>query len=202
MMPLHPARADARRLPRGDCREGAARRAARLRRGLAGRAFLGHQRADPVALMFMASLDAADETHHVRTGVINLPNRHPAVIAAEVAQFDHMSEGRFIFGIGTGSLPSDYELFDIADAGQRQRMMLEFIDVHRAHLGAGPALRAQRRVLALRDQKGDQRAAWHRHHAEAATRWRAADLRRGFESRTRRPPELRAARGWGRCRAA
>src|SRR5262249_11319542 len=46
----------------------------------------------------------------------------------EAAQFDHMSGGRFIFGIGTGSLPSDYELFDVADAGKRHRMMLESID--------------------------------------------------------------------------
>jgi alkanesulfonate monooxygenase SsuD/methylene tetrahydromethanopterin reductase-like flavin-dependent oxidoreductase (luciferase family) len=63
------------------------------------------------------------------TGVINVPNRHPAVIAAEVAQFDHMSNGRFIFGIGTGSLPSDYELFDVADPDKRNRMMLESMDV-------------------------------------------------------------------------
>jgi len=56
--------------------------------------------------MFMASL--IPQTIHIRfgVGVVNLPNRHPAVIAAEVAQFDHMSNGRFIFGIGTGSLPS------------------------------------------------------------------------------------------------
>jgi len=85
----------------------------------------------PSPLMFMASL--IPQTTHIRfgAGVINLPNRHPAVIAAEVAQFDHMSNGRFIFGIGTGSLPSDYELFDVADVGKRNRMMLESIDIIR-----------------------------------------------------------------------
>jgi len=35
------------------------------------------------------------------------------VIAAEVAQFDHMSHGASSSAIGTGSLPSDYELFDM-----------------------------------------------------------------------------------------
>jgi alkanesulfonate monooxygenase SsuD/methylene tetrahydromethanopterin reductase-like flavin-dependent oxidoreductase (luciferase family) len=81
----------------------------------------------PSPLMFMASLVPQTKRITFATGVINLPNRHPAVVAAEVAQFDHMSQGRFIFGIGTGSLPSDYELFDVADAANRQRMMLESI---------------------------------------------------------------------------
>src|ERR1700704_2688808 len=81
----------------------------------------------PSPLMFMASLIPQTARITFATGVINLPNRHPAVIAAEAAQFDHMSGGRFVFGVGTGSLPSDYELFDVADADKRQRMMLESI---------------------------------------------------------------------------
>jgi len=92
----------------------------------------------PSPLMFMASLVPQTKRITFATGVINLPNRHPAVIAAEVAQFDHMSQGRFIFGIGTGSLPSDYELFDIADAGKRQRMMLESIDMIERIWAQGP----------------------------------------------------------------
>src|SRR5919198_220888 len=83
----------------------------------------------PSPLMFMASLVPQTKRITFATGVINLPNRHPAVIAAEVAQFDHMSNGRFIFGIGTGSLPSDYELFDVADPSKRNRMLLESMDI-------------------------------------------------------------------------
>jgi alkanesulfonate monooxygenase SsuD/methylene tetrahydromethanopterin reductase-like flavin-dependent oxidoreductase (luciferase family) len=83
----------------------------------------------PSPLMFMASLLPQTRRLTFATGVINLPNRHPAVIAAEVAQFDHMSGGRFLFGIGTGSLPSDYELFDVADEGLRRRMLVESIDI-------------------------------------------------------------------------
>src|SRR5688572_26843215 len=83
----------------------------------------------PSPLMFMASLLPQTCRIVFGTGVINLPNRHPAVIAAEVAQFDHMAEGRFIFGIGTGSLPSDYELFDVADVEKRNRMLVESMDM-------------------------------------------------------------------------
>jgi alkanesulfonate monooxygenase SsuD/methylene tetrahydromethanopterin reductase-like flavin-dependent oxidoreductase (luciferase family) len=83
----------------------------------------------PSPLMFMASLLPQTSRIVFGTGVINLPNRHPAVIAAEVAQFDHMADGRFIFGIGTGSLPPDYELFDVADVDKRNRMLIESMDV-------------------------------------------------------------------------
>ena len=83
----------------------------------------------PSPLMFMASLVPQTKRLVFGTGVINLPNRHPAVIAAEVAQFDHMSGGRFLFGIGTGSLPSDYELFNVADEALRRRMLVESIDM-------------------------------------------------------------------------
>jgi alkanesulfonate monooxygenase SsuD/methylene tetrahydromethanopterin reductase-like flavin-dependent oxidoreductase (luciferase family) len=79
------------------------------------------------AMTFMAAL--APRTNLVfGTGVINLPNHHPAMVAAEVAQFDHMTRGRFILGIGPGGLASDWELFGNTDAKQRGQRMLESID--------------------------------------------------------------------------
>jgi alkanesulfonate monooxygenase SsuD/methylene tetrahydromethanopterin reductase-like flavin-dependent oxidoreductase (luciferase family) len=84
---------------------------------------------EPIAspLMFMAGL--APRTNLVfGTGVINLPNHHPAIVAAEVAQFDHMTGGRFIMGIGPGGLASDWELFGNGDAAQRGKKMVESID--------------------------------------------------------------------------
>ena len=82
----------------------------------------------PSPLMFFARL--LPRTKHVTfgTAVINLPNHHPAMVAAEVAQFDHMSEGRFILGIGPGGLASDFELFEVEDAALRGRKFLEAID--------------------------------------------------------------------------
>ncbi|MFX5046128.1 LLM class flavin-dependent oxidoreductase, partial [Acinetobacter baumannii] len=58
---------------------------------------------EPIAspMMFMAAL-APRTNLTFATGVINLPNHHPAMVAAEVAQFDHMTRGRFILGIGPG----------------------------------------------------------------------------------------------------
>ena len=60
--------------------------------------------------------------------MINLPNHHPAIVAGEAAQFDHMSGGRFLFGVGSGGLASDFELFEI-DPATRQRAFMESIDM-------------------------------------------------------------------------
>ncbi len=46
------------------------------------------------------------------TGVINLPQNHPAQVACDTALFDHLSRGRLLFGIGPGGLISDFELFN------------------------------------------------------------------------------------------
>ena len=64
----------------------------------------------PSPLMFAASL------LHRPSGSCSAPASStrrcaiPRMIAAEAAQFDHMSKGRFILGIGTGSTPTDIEM--------------------------------------------------------------------------------------------
>lgn len=83
----------------------------------------------PSPLMFMANLLPQTKNITFATGAINLPNRHPAVVAGEIAQFDHMSKGRLIFGAGTGSLGSDYELFELGDGATRTAMLHESLDM-------------------------------------------------------------------------
>ena len=84
----------------------------------------------PAPLMFAASLLPRTERLVFGTGVINAPLRHPALIAAEAAQFDHLSKGRFILGIGTGSTPTDNEMLGIsADPRERGKMLLDSIEM-------------------------------------------------------------------------
>ena len=59
------------------------------------------------------------------TGVLTLPQQHPAVVAGFAAMFDHLAQGRLVMGIGPGGLPSDFELFGLADAMARGQMTLE-----------------------------------------------------------------------------
>ena len=61
---------------------------------------------------FLASLIHDTKTIKLGTGTLNLPNGHPAQLAATVSMLDHMLEGRFIMGISPGGLPSDWEVFE------------------------------------------------------------------------------------------
>jgi alkanesulfonate monooxygenase SsuD/methylene tetrahydromethanopterin reductase-like flavin-dependent oxidoreductase (luciferase family) len=81
----------------------------------------------PSPLMFMAGLVPRTNNLTFGTAVICLPNHHPVKVAAEVAQFDHMSRGRFMLGIGIGGLYSDFELFDNGDRKVRERKAMESI---------------------------------------------------------------------------
>ena len=62
-------------------------------------------------LMFLASVARLTTNIKLGTGTINVPNSHPAAIAAQVAMLYHMLEGRFIMGISPGGLMSDAEVF-------------------------------------------------------------------------------------------
>ena len=89
-------------------------------------------------LMFLASV--AHETRRIMlgSGTLNLPNAHPASVAAQVAMLDHMLEGRFIMGISPGGLMSDAEVF--GNLGKdRNEIFLECINTVLAiWAGEGP----------------------------------------------------------------
>ncbi|MFT3800961.1 MAG: LLM class flavin-dependent oxidoreductase [Burkholderiaceae bacterium] len=86
---------------------------------------------EPIAspMMFMASLIPRTQRIKLGTGVVALPNHHPAVVAAEVALFDHLCGGRMMFGVGPGGLASDMELFDVLDNALRTEKMMESLDM-------------------------------------------------------------------------
>jgi alkanesulfonate monooxygenase SsuD/methylene tetrahydromethanopterin reductase-like flavin-dependent oxidoreductase (luciferase family) len=81
----------------------------------------------PSCLSFIANV--APETRHIRlgSGTVNLPNNHPAQVAAHVAMVDHLLEGRFLFGIGPGGLRSDQEALGNLEQ-DRNAMFVEAID--------------------------------------------------------------------------
>ena len=61
---------------------------------------------------FLATLIHSTKTIKLGTGTLNLPNGHPAQLAATVSMLDNLLEGRFVMGISPGGLPSDWEVFD------------------------------------------------------------------------------------------
>ena len=79
-------------------------------------------------LIFLATVIPETERIRLGTGVVNMPQHHPAMVAGNAAMFDQLSGGRLMLGIGSGGLASDFELFDRTDAAARAEMMTESID--------------------------------------------------------------------------
>ncbi len=79
------------------------------------------------SMMFLASLAAETKRITLGTGTINIPNAHPANIAAQAAMLDHLLQGRFIMGISPGGLMSDAEVFGNFERN-RNEMFVEGID--------------------------------------------------------------------------
>jgi len=78
--------------------------------------------------LFIASAIERTRTIRLGTGVSSLPYHHPLMLADRIAQLDHMSRGRVMFGVGPGALSSDAHMMGIPVAKQRDRME-EALDV-------------------------------------------------------------------------
>jgi alkanesulfonate monooxygenase SsuD/methylene tetrahydromethanopterin reductase-like flavin-dependent oxidoreductase (luciferase family) len=51
------------------------------------------------SFIFLASVIHATKNIKLATGTSNLSHSHPTLIASHAAMFDHLSHGRFIFGV-------------------------------------------------------------------------------------------------------
>ena len=95
-------------------------------------AFVGEHIADKAetvtnSMMFLASLISETKTIMLGTGTTTLAHIHPAQVAAHAAMFDHLSKGRLILGISTGT-PFDAEALGLLDQ-DRNKIFAEAIDV-------------------------------------------------------------------------
>jgi alkanesulfonate monooxygenase SsuD/methylene tetrahydromethanopterin reductase-like flavin-dependent oxidoreductase (luciferase family) len=96
-------------------------------------AFMGEHLTDKAenitnSMIFNASVIHDTKTIKLATGTSNLSHMHPVLVAQHAAMFDHLSEGRFIFGVSPGALPSDAEALGILEQ-DRNKMFAEAIDV-------------------------------------------------------------------------
>jgi limonene 1,2-monooxygenase len=82
----------------------------------------------PSPEVFIATV--AERTRNIRlgTGVSSLPYHHPLILADRMVLLDHLTRGRFMFGVGPGALPSDAYMMGIDPVNQR-RMMEESLEV-------------------------------------------------------------------------
>jgi len=76
---------------------------------------------------FLAYLAGVTERIHLGSGIFNItpPVNHPARVAERVAMIDHLSEGRFEFGVGRGSSSTEQKGFGIPDPELTKAMVDE-----------------------------------------------------------------------------
>ncbi len=67
----------------------------------------------PDPLLPLAFVAAVTKTIRLGTGILILPQRHPAYVAKEVATLDVLSKGRAILGIGSGWLAEEFEVVGV-----------------------------------------------------------------------------------------
>ncbi len=67
---------------------------------------------------------AAERTRHIRfgTGVSSLSYHQPLILADRIAQLDHQTRGRLIFGVGPGQLIADAYMMGVDPQKLRHRM--------------------------------------------------------------------------------
>ncbi len=96
-------------------------------------AFIGEHLTDACetvtnSTLFLATLIHSTKQIKLASGTSNLSQVHPVVVAANAAMFDHLAQGRFIFGVSAGALTSDAEALGILDE-DRNKIFAEAIDV-------------------------------------------------------------------------
>ena len=60
-------------------------------------------------LMTLAQAAAVTSRIRLGTSILVLPTRHPVILAKEIATLQHLSAGRYVYGVGTGWFHPEFE---------------------------------------------------------------------------------------------
>jgi probable F420-dependent oxidoreductase len=90
-------------------------------------------------LLQLAQAAVVSRRLQLGTAVYLLPLRHPTPVAKQVSTLDHLTEGRFIFGVGVGGeFPKEYEACGVP-IGERGARLSESLAVMRKLWSGEPA---------------------------------------------------------------
>ncbi len=90
-------------------------------------------------LLQLAQAAVASRRLQLGTAVYLLPLRHPTPVAKQVSTLDHLTEGRFVFGVGVGGeFPKEYEACGVP-IGERGARLSESLTVLRKLWTGEPA---------------------------------------------------------------
>lgn len=82
----------------------------------------------PAADLFIAFVAARTKDIRLGTGIHLLTMSDPRLVAMRIAYLDHLTEGRFNFGVGAGGNAFDFKWFDV-EPGSQQRKATEALDI-------------------------------------------------------------------------
>jgi alkanesulfonate monooxygenase len=87
----------------------------------------GHAWLEPLSVLSYAA--AVTEKVKLATGILVLPVRHPVVLAKEISTLCHMSNNRYVFGVGPGWYAREFEVTGsrIEERGQRTDEVIEAV---------------------------------------------------------------------------
>jgi alkanesulfonate monooxygenase SsuD/methylene tetrahydromethanopterin reductase-like flavin-dependent oxidoreductase (luciferase family) len=88
-------------------------------------------------LLVASSIVTRTRRLRVGTAVLLLPLNHPLRVAGEIATLDHLSAGRFDFGIGRSGFPRSYDALGVAYAESQDRFF-EALDIIRRSWSGEP----------------------------------------------------------------
>jgi limonene 1,2-monooxygenase len=73
---------------------------------------------------------AAQRTRHIKlgTGVVSVSYHNPLWVAERAVLLDHLTRGRFMLGLGPGSLPTDAAMIGL-DQSQTRELLAEGVDI-------------------------------------------------------------------------
>ncbi len=81
------------------------------------------------SLLMIAHLAAKTQRLHFGTSVCTIPLHHPVNLAEDVNLLDNLTEGRFVFGVGSGGIPFEGMGFGQEPDGAHSNRMIEVLNV-------------------------------------------------------------------------
>lgn len=104
----------------------------------------------PSPSVFMSALAQRTKRLRLCPLVYLLPIYHPLRLAEEICMLDHLSRGRFEFGVGRGASPHELAAYGV-DAATAPEMYAESLAIIRAFFAAGDSLTYEGRFWRLDD---------------------------------------------------
>jgi alkanesulfonate monooxygenase SsuD/methylene tetrahydromethanopterin reductase-like flavin-dependent oxidoreductase (luciferase family) len=129
-MPLHPPGSDPARTLADDLEQLVALERLGFEEAWVGEHFTAQWENIPCPDLFIAQALAMTRTMKLGTGVSCLPNHSPLMLAQRIAQLDQQARGRFLWGVGSGGFPGDFEMMGLdPKTGEHRELTREALDL-------------------------------------------------------------------------